>query len=153
MDEDSGNGSQRLGLVLVVDDEEGIRNVLRRHLTQLGYRVAAAASGEEALAMAEQLEPAVIVTDVHMPGMDGHTLLRRLGSLGLSSSVILMSGRGELDDAISALRQGAVDYLKKPWTIEELTAAIGRATELVEALRDLSPAPVPPTERGGRALH
>jgi CheY-like chemotaxis protein len=151
MDEDSGNGSQRL--VLVVDDEEGIRNVLRRHLAQLGYRVATAASGEEALALAERLEPAVIVTDVHMPGMDGHALLRRLGPLGLRSSVILMSGRGELDDAISALRQGAVDYLKKPWTVEELTAAIGRATELFEALRDLSPPAVSPTERGGRPPH
>lgn len=133
MEDDAGNG-----LVLVVDDEEAVRTVLGRHLTHLGYRVAMAATGEEALALAEKLQPAVIVTDVHMPGMDGHALLRRLAPIGLQSSVILMSGRGELDDAISALRQGAVDYLKKPWTIEELKAAMGRATELFEALRDLS---------------
>jgi CheY-like chemotaxis protein len=143
-DEQKPKGSQRL--VLVVDDEEGIRTVLRRHLLQLGYRVALAADGEEALELAERLEPAVIVTDIHMPGVDGHALLRRLGSLGLHSSVILMSGRGELDDAIGALRQGAVDYLKKPWTNAELNAALGRAIELFEALEDLK---APPTEPAG----
>ena len=145
-DEQKANGSQRL--VLVVDDEEGIRTVLRRHLLQLGYRVALAADGEEALELAERLEPAVIVTDIHMPGVDGHALLRRLGSLGLHSSVILMSGRGELDDAIGALRQGAVDYLKKPWTTAELNAALGRAIELFEALQELKAPPAEPAGQG-----
>jgi CheY-like chemotaxis protein len=146
MDEQKANGSQHL--VLVVDDEEGIRTVLRRHLVQLGYDVALAADGDEALELAERLEPAVIVTDIHMPGMDGHALLRRLGTLGLHSSVILMSGQGELDDAIGALRQGAVDYLKKPWTTAELNAALGRATELFEALQDLKAPPAPPDGEG-----
>jgi|GEM_PF-2092179 len=148
MDKGDGSGLQRS--VLVVDDEEGIRKVLKRHLTQLGYEVALAANADEALALAERLEPSVIVTDVHMPGIDGHELLRRLSPLGLHSSVILMSGRGELDDAISAMRQGAVDYLKKPWTLQELTSAVGRATQLFDALRDLGAPPASDPVGGSR---
>jgi CheY-like chemotaxis protein/HD-like signal output (HDOD) protein len=152
MPKDEGNGTRHL--VLVVDDEEGIRKVLQRQLTQLGYQVALAVDGTEALALAERFEPAAIITDVHMPGMDGHSLLRRLNPLGLQSSVILMSGQGELDDAISALRQGAVDYLKKPWTLDELAAAVQRATELFDALEDLSaPVTAAPTNGHGRAAN
>lgn len=152
MDKDEGNDPRQL--VLVVDDEEGIRKALLRQLTQLGYEVALAPDGAEALALAERLQPAVIITDVHMPGMDGHALLRRLNPLGLQSSVILMSGRGELDDAISALRQGAVDYLKKPWTLDELGAVVRRATELFAALEDLSqPTPTTRPNGHGRAPH
>lgn len=144
-------------LVLVVDDEDAIRSALQRQLSRLGYDVITAASGKEALALVERVAPAVIVTDVRMPGMDGHTLLRQLNPLGLPSSVILMSGQGALDDAISALREGAVDYLKKPWTTEELAKAVGRATELFDALRDLtvsgSRSSVPPRlDPGGTEL-
>jgi len=70
--------------------------------------------------------------------MDGHTLLRRLVSSGARASVILMSGRGELDDAIGALREGAVDYLKKPWRSDDLAAALDRAIALHDAYRELS---------------
>ena len=128
-------------LVLVVDDDAAVSASLERCLHHLGYEVLIAASGTEGFRQALQAEPEVILADVHMPGMDGHALLRRLTRSGLQSSVVLMSGQGELDDAIGAIRGGAVDYLKKPWNLEELKAALDRAMGLFGALRELSGSP------------
>lgn len=125
-------------LVLVVDDEEPIRKALDRHLRKLGYDVIVTDDGERAVELARSHRPAVILSDIYMPGIDGHTLLARLNRSGALSAVVLMSGRGELDDAISALREGAVDYMKKPWTAEGLAAVLTRAMGLAEALQDLA---------------
>ncbi|HEY4187013.1 MAG TPA: response regulator [Polyangia bacterium] len=130
--------TQTRPLVLIVDDEEAIRTALGRHLRRMGYDVVDTADGNEAITLVERLHPAVVLSDIHMPGMDGHELLRRLTAQGLPGSVILMSGQGELDDAISALREGAVDYLKKPWAEEELRKALDRALDLFGALRELN---------------
>jgi CheY-like chemotaxis protein len=128
-------------LVLVVDDDADVSLVLERSLKRLGYDVLIAADGDDGLQQALQARPAVILADVHMPGMDGHALLRSLMRSDLQSSVVLMSAQGELDDAISAMREGAVDYLKKPWTADELAAVLERAMGLFNALRELSLSP------------
>jgi CheY-like chemotaxis protein len=127
--------------VLVVDDDPGIQVTLERYLTSIGYRVATAGDGARGLAMAESLAPAVILTDVRMPVMNGHILLRRLNALGRNSSVVLMSGSGDIDDAIDGMRQGAVDYLKKPWTLEELAGVVDRARALAESLDEIAEVP------------
>jgi CheY-like chemotaxis protein len=124
--------------VLVVDDDPGIQGILERYLTSLGYAVAVAGDGARGLEMAESLAPTVILTDVRMPVMDGHTLLRRLNELGRNSSVVLMSGSDDIDDAIGGLRHGAVDYLKKPWTLEELAGVVARARALAESLDEIA---------------
>lgn len=124
-------------LVLVVDDDPGVSMALERSIKYLGYRVRVARDGAAGLEEALRTDPAVVLTDINMPGMDGHALLRRLVSAGTRAGIILMSGRGELDDAIGALREGAVDYLKKPWRSEELAGALERATALHDAYRDL----------------
>jgi CheY-like chemotaxis protein len=128
-------------LVLVVDDDADVSLVLERSLKRLGYDVLIAADGDEGLQQALHARPAVILADVHMPGMDGHALLRSLMRSDLQSSVVLMSAQGELDDAIGAMREGAVDYLKKPWTTDELSAVLERAMGLFNALRELSLSP------------
>src|SRR3569623_2615285 len=132
------NGNRPRPLVLVVDDEEPIRTALDRRLKKLGYDVILTDDGDRAVELARAHRPAIILSDIYMPGMDGHTLLANINRLGLLSSVVLMSGRGELDDAISALREGAVDYMKKPWTPEGLTGVLRRAMGLAEALQDLA---------------
>ena len=106
--------------------------------SRFGYSVALASDGVEGLRLAETLWPAVILTDVRMPVMDGHALLRRLNELGRNSSVVMMSGGGDIDDAIGAIRHGAVDYLKKPWTPEELATVVDRARALSEALDQMA---------------
>ncbi|HET6281404.1 MAG TPA: response regulator [Polyangia bacterium] len=128
-------------LVLVVDDDADVSFALERSLKRLGFDVLIAADGDEGLQQALHARPAVILADIHMPGMDGHALLRSLMRSDLHSSVVLMSAQGEIDDAISAMREGAVDYLKKPWTADELAAVLDRAMGLFNAIRELSLAP------------
>lgn len=132
------DGERPRPLVLVVDDEEPVRLALDRRLKQMGYDVILTDDGHRAVELARAHRPAVILSDIYMPGMDGHTLLANINRLGLLSSVVLMSGRGELDDAISALREGAVDYMKKPWTAEGLAGVLTRAMGLAEAFQDLA---------------
>jgi CheY-like chemotaxis protein len=117
-------------LVLIVDDDEALRRSLRRQLVALGYQVVEAENGDRAIEVASEREPSVIFLDIHMDGMDGHTLLRALGSAGVRSSVVVMSGAGGVDDVIRALRNGAADYLKKPWSAEDLAFAVNRAADL-----------------------
>jgi DNA-binding response OmpR family regulator len=121
--------------VLVVEDDKDIRLLLERNLRRLGYQVRVAADGEEGLKMAVESPPKVVLTDIRMPGMDGHTLLRRLATHHVDSAVVVMSAHGTMEDVIDVLRSGAVDYLKKPWTPSELISAIAHAIEVFEKRR------------------
>jgi FixJ family two-component response regulator/HD-like signal output (HDOD) protein len=123
--------------VLVVDDDELVRQSLGRNLRRLGCDVLFAEDGEAALRIALDASPAVIFLDLRMPGLDGHTVLRRLPATGVDASVVVMSGHGEVDDVIDALRMGAIDYLRKPWTTTDLASALARAIEVSNALRDV----------------
>src|SRR5260221_7919666 len=109
MDNQVGNDARPL--VLVVDDDAAVSAALERSLKRLGYDVLVAIDGADGFEQALRARPAVVLSDVRMPGIDGHALLRRLTRSGLQASVILMSGQGDVDDAIGALREGAVDYL------------------------------------------
>lgn len=125
-------GGDSMGRVLVVDDDASVREVLDRTLHRLGYQVLTAPDGLVALDLAASQHPQVILTDLRMPGVDGHTLLRRLVSAQIPSSVVVMSGQGNMDDVIEILREGAVDYLRKPWNPPELVGAVARAFALYE---------------------
>lgn len=121
--------------VLVVDDESDTRKALEKSLRRLGYDVSSAANGEEGLKLALELRPQVILSDIRMPQVDGHTLLRRLATHDLDTAVIVMSAHGNMDDVIDVLRNGAVDYLKKPWAPSELVSAVGRAVDIHDQRR------------------
>jgi len=120
------------GRVLVVDDEEPVRVALGRTLRRLNYEILEANHGELGLQMVATRDPDVIILDLRMPGMDGHTFMQRLQATGHASAprVIVMSGQGNIDDVIKILRWGAVDYLRKPWNLTELMSAVTRALEL-----------------------
>ncbi len=135
------------GRVLIVDDEEPIRIALGRALRRLGFEITCAADADAGLAAVAICNPEVIFLDLRMPGVDGHTFLRRLQAAGHASapSVIVMSGRGNMDDVIEILRRGAVDYLRKPWNLTELMAAVTRGLELHRKPRELVPSPDDPS--------
>ncbi|WP_437299908.1 sigma-54-dependent transcriptional regulator [Sorangium sp. So ce426] len=120
--------------VLVVDDEENLRLVVRTFLKRDGYEVEAVSSGEEALAMVETFGPDVILTDVRMPRMGGLDLLATLKAKGNEATVIVMSAYGNVDLAIEAMKAGAYDYLQKPFKAEEVLLTLRKAEER-EALR------------------
>ncbi len=125
---------QALPVVLVVDDDDLIRRALAQSLARLGCTVLQAPDGEQALDVAARAHPAAIFLDLRMPRLDGHAVLRRLPARGITSPVVVMSGHGHMDDVIDAMRNGAIDYLRKPWNATDLVAALGRALEIHRAL-------------------
>ncbi|MBX3183972.1 MAG: sigma-54-dependent Fis family transcriptional regulator [Polyangiaceae bacterium] len=115
--------------VLVVDDEENLRLVLRTLLKRSGYEVEVAANGEEALGLMDSFGPDVVLTDVRMPRLDGLTLLRTLKAKGSDATVIVMSAYGDHDQALEAMQQGAYDYIQKPFKPEEVVLTLRKAQE------------------------
>jgi two-component system response regulator AtoC len=120
--------------VLVVDDEENLRLVLKTLLRRNGYEVESAATGEEALKLVDSFGPDVVLTDVRMPKMGGLDLLAAMKSKGNDATVIVMSAYGNMDLAIDAMKAGAYDYVQKPFKHDEVVLALRKAEER-EALR------------------
>jgi two-component system response regulator AtoC len=115
--------------VLVVDDEENLRLVLKTLLRRHGYEVETADSGEEALGMVDSFGPDVILTDVRMPKMGGIDLLSTLKAKGNLATVIVMSAYGNMDLAIEAMKAGAYDYVQKPFKPDEVVLTLRKAEE------------------------
>jgi two-component system response regulator AtoC len=115
--------------VLVVDDEESLRLVVRSFLKRDGYEVEVAGSGEEALKLLESFGPDFILTDVRMPKMGGLDLLSTLKAKGSEVTVVVMSAYGSVDLAIEAIKAGAYDYIQKPFKPEELLLTLRKAEE------------------------
>ena len=122
--------------------------VLERTLARGGYESCLAKDGVEGLDQAAKVKPSVIILDLRMPKMDGHTFLRRLAGLDLDSVVIVSSADGTMDDVIEVMRYGAVDYVKKPCGPSEVLAAISRALE-VQTRRSSARASVGSPSAGG----
>lgn len=123
--------------LLLVDDEEGIRNVLTISLTDAGYAVITAAGVEEALARFAEQRPDIILTDIKMPGRTGIDLLRTVKELDSDVEVIMLTGHGDLDLAIQSLQLDATDFLTKPVNDEVLMHALRRAGERIRMRRNL----------------
>jgi signal transduction histidine kinase len=117
--------------ILLVDDEEGIRKVLGISLTDSGYEVLTAASGEEALGAFRLAAPQIVLTDIKMPGMDGIALLRRIKEEKPETEVIMITGHGDLDLAIKSLQFEAADFITKPINDDALEIALKRAHERI----------------------
>ncbi len=115
--------------VLVIDDDPSIRDTLVDHFGQSGYTAYGAASAEEALSGLARTRPAVIVTDIRMPGMDGLSLLETLRERRPETKVLVMTAHEDMNTAIAAMKGGAVDYLVKPLDLNELERAIARCFE------------------------
>jgi DNA-binding NtrC family response regulator len=116
--------------VLVVDDEERMAAVVAGALERAGWECVVCGSGEAALAEVERRDPDVVVTDWKMPGMDGVELLRQLKARRPRLPVILLTAYASVRAAVEAMREGAFDYVAKPFDNDELRAAVARALEL-----------------------
>jgi DNA-binding response OmpR family regulator len=110
--------------ILIVDDEYAVARGIQYALEQEGYQVSVAGSGEEALAVAGELAPDLIVLDVRMPGIDGFETLRRLRADGSKAPVLMLTARDEEMDKVIGLEMGADDYMTKPYGLRELLSRI-----------------------------
>jgi len=117
--------------LLIIDDEEGIRKVLTLSLTNDGYDVSAAAGGEEGIEIFKRESPPIILTDIKMPGMDGIETLKQIKELNPDAEVIMITGHGDMDLAIEALKLDASDFLNKPIKDEALSIALKRAEQRI----------------------
>ena len=114
------------GTVLVVDDEPTILDVVGRYMERAGYETHRAADGPQALRLVAEHRPDLVVLDLMLPGIDGIEVMRQLHERpGPRIAVILLTARGEESDRLVGLRQGADDYVVKPFSPAELVARVG----------------------------
>jgi DNA-binding response OmpR family regulator len=155
-DPDAGSGP----LILLVDDDAGIRRAVGAGLELEGFRVVAASGGRAALVAVEQVKPAAVLLDLTMPDLGGLEVLAELRGRGDDVPVCVLSARDEVDDRVRGLQAGADDYVVKPFALEEVAARLhallrrrpaGSDTALV--VGDLEVAPAQHVaRRGGRDL-
>ncbi len=122
--------------VLVVEDDQDLREALTDTLTLSGYSVLSAQDGEAALRIMAQQAVGIVVSDVMMSPMDGHTLLKRIKASTPHIPVLLMTAYGMIEKAVEAMRDGAADYLTKPFDANKLLAQVARYMLTAHAAED-----------------
>lgn len=122
---------QRTPHLLIVDDELHVRESLGRWFIEDGYEVATAASGKEALAILGRQRFDVVITDIKMPGMDGIELQRRIHETDPDVAVLVITAYASVSTAVQALKDGAYDYMVKPFDPEELSLVVEKACEKI----------------------
>ncbi|MBI2358472.1 MAG: sigma-54-dependent Fis family transcriptional regulator [Deltaproteobacteria bacterium] len=128
------------GKILVAEDEESLRLVLKRALEEEGYWVQTCASGQLAQRLLEETRFDVSLIDIRLPDIDGLTLLRQAREAGIDMAVIIMTAQSTMGNAIEAMKNGAFDYVTKPFDLEEILVLIKRAMEsrrLTRAFQEL----------------
>ena len=139
--------------VALIDDDGDFREALHERLALEAYEIQAFGSAEAALKQISPDFPGVVVTDLRMPGIDGRALLSRLQAIDEGLPVVMITGHGDIAEAVDALAQGAYDFVAKPFAFERLATSLNRALEkrgLVLDNRALAAA-LPPPE-ASRAL-
>ncbi len=122
--------------VLVVEDEELMRTILRNLLENEGYRVLSADSAENALEIFSTSEVDLTLTDIRMAGMDGLELLDQIKTVEAEALVIIMTAYSSVDSAIAALRKGVYDYVTKPFVNEDLLQTVRNALRTKELFQE-----------------
>ncbi|MCP4689820.1 MAG: response regulator [Desulfobacterales bacterium] len=130
--------------VLVIDDEQPTLSMFRLFLNVYGYETLLAENGARGLELFDAEKPAIVFTDIKMPGMDGLTVLDRIKERAPGTEVIVMTGHGDMELAVEALNHEATDFINKPISRTALDAALHRAEE---RLNDAEAPPVPAEHR------
>ncbi|MBW1693115.1 MAG: response regulator [Deltaproteobacteria bacterium] len=117
--------------VLVVDDEQDIRDGSERILTRVGFHVLKASRGDEALEMLPKEKVSIVLLDLKMPGMDGMEVLKHIRTMDETILVIIITGYATVETAIEAMKRGAYDFISKPFTPDQLRIVVNRAWEKI----------------------
>jgi len=115
--------------VLIIDDEDSLRRVLKKELQRKGFMTEAIGNAEQALQLLKTYNFDVILLDIVMPGMDGITFLKKIRNDPARPSVIVLTGKATVENAVEAMKNGAFDYISKPYKLDELEIIIHRAYE------------------------
>ena len=123
--------------LLFIDDEESVRKVFSMSLRKEGYEVLTAENGEKGLEVFMRENPPIALVDIKMPGMDGIEVLKRIKEINSETEVIIITGHGDMDSAIKALKLDASDFLTKPISDEALSVALKRAQKKIKLKQQL----------------
>ncbi|MGD2186613.1 MAG: hybrid sensor histidine kinase/response regulator [Desulfobacterales bacterium] len=123
--------------ILLVDDEQDIRDVLHLPLSDLGYEVIEAEDGDEALRIFLEVQPPIVLTDIKMPNMDGIELLRKIKQENPETEVVMITGHGDMDLAIKSLKYEATDFITKPINVNVLEIALQRVRDRIVTRQQL----------------
>src|SRR5438309_1892954 len=124
--------------VLVVDDERNIRTLVARVLAPDQIEVQGAGTGSEGIQMADEMSPDLVLLDLRLPDMDGMDVLRTLKNRHPGVAVIIITGFGQIQSAVEAIKVGATDYIEKPFEhLEKLKLAVSRALDEIRAKREI----------------
>ncbi|MDY0301853.1 MAG: sigma-54 dependent transcriptional regulator, partial [Trichlorobacter sp.] len=115
--------------ILIIDDDTSLRRVLEFNLQEAGYKVTAAASGEEGLRVFAEIMPALVITDMKMPNMDGMQVIKSIKEQSPATPVIMITAFGSVNMAVNAMKSGAYDYITKPFNRDELRFTVAKALE------------------------
>src|ERR1700684_2359784 len=110
------------GEIFVVDDDPAVRETLSLVLSAGGYQVICFADGDALLAVARSRTPACILLDVHIPGKSGLDILKELRGEEYPAPIFMVSGQGDITMAVSAIKNGALDFIEKPFSVREIAA-------------------------------
>ncbi|MDR2425930.1 MAG: response regulator [Endomicrobium sp.] len=124
--------SVQKGRILIVDDEQGIRDLLISEFSKMGYEVFAVINGEEAAAKLRAKKIDIVITEMKMPRFDGLELLKFIKEKALETEVIIITGYAAVENALDAMRCGAYDFVQKPFNMDELVALVEKALEKTE---------------------
>ena len=120
---------KKLGRVMVVDDEENIREVLSNYLESMNYEVDTTEDGQEALNKYQKGDFDLIISDLLMPNIDGLELLKRIREIDKDVIFLMITGYPSIETAVDAIKKGAYDYITKPFHMEDVKLRIERAFE------------------------
>jgi two-component system, NtrC family, response regulator AtoC len=123
--------------IMVVDDEHLIRWSLEQNLKKQGYEVCTAGTGEDALRLAREEQPELVLLDYHLPGINGLEVLQRLKEIDEDILVIMVTAQGGLETAVNTMRHGAYDYINKPFNLDEMAIVIRKALETSDLRREV----------------
>ena len=123
--------------VLIVEDDAAARVGLEQLVKSWGFIAESACDGEEALEKVTSFRPAIVITDLVMPRMDGLALLRALPQVGADVTTLLLTAQGTVETAVEAMKEGAYDYLTKPVDIQRLKILLDKIVERLETMREV----------------
>src|SRR5687767_5203761 len=124
--------------ILVIDDDESIREGIATYLAVSGWEIAKADSGRQPFREFDRFSPDIILLDVHLPDMSGLDILDQIKAVSESTAAIMMSGAGTIDIAVNAMKKGAETFIQKPFTMSSLDAILKHVSKAIATRRELS---------------
>jgi DNA-binding NtrC family response regulator len=125
-----------MGNILIIDDDKGVRGVLEAFFSDEGFDVSAVPDGESGLRLLKQMEFDIIFLDLVMPGMGGLEVLKELSKLKNDIPCIMMTGFATTRSAVDAMKLGAIDYITKPFNLEELLIITKRVIDMTRVVKE-----------------